>query len=237
MASKIERPARRPRAPDMSGEQQRPSSSPRRPPVTNVMLVGQQLAQAFGAAQALIDRIPRDPDAAIEELRRWYYRQHPAERDRLLWQRFTTAEHLSRRLESAIRVAREALEMERLALVESQAERERLAARPLPATVAEEAYGTRDDVVHRYQALGIEWQERSADDCARADRRAAGVRYDRSECRPALPRDRCGGLPDRRPDTVHAGKLWELGRGASRQSCAVSPTASPNPKITQAAKR
>jgi hypothetical protein len=127
-----------------------------------VTLLGQQLAQAFGAAQALIDRIPRDPDAAIEELRRWYYRQHPAERDRLLWQRFTTVEQLSGRLESAIQVAREALEMERLALVGSQAERERLAARPLPATVAEEAHGARDDVVHRYQALGIEWQQRSA---------------------------------------------------------------------------
>src|SRR5712671_3472778 len=129
----------------MSGAQQRPSSSPRRPPVTNVIVVGQQLAQAFGAAQALINRIPRDPDAAIRDLRRWYDRQHPGERDRLLWQRFLETRSTHARLEHAIRVAREALDVERSALVEAQAERVTLAARSLPATIEEEASGIRAD--------------------------------------------------------------------------------------------
>jgi hypothetical protein len=91
MARKIERPTPGPPSPVSSVEQQTPSSSPRRPSVTNVTLLGQQLAQAFGMAQALIDRIPKDRDVTIEELRRWYYRQHPVEPDRVLWQRFTEA--------------------------------------------------------------------------------------------------------------------------------------------------
>lgn len=162
MASKIEQPARRPRSPDVSGEQPRPSSSPRRPAVTNVIVVGQQLAQAFGAAQALINRIPRDPDAAIRDLRRWYARQYPAERDRLLWQRFLDAKSTHAQLEQAIHGVREALDVERSVLVQAQAEREILAARPLPATIEEEAAGTRPEAVRRYQALGVECQQREA---------------------------------------------------------------------------
>jgi hypothetical protein len=162
VASKIERPARRPLPLDMSGELQGPSSSPRRPPVTNVIVVGQQLAQAFGTAQALINRIPRDPDAAIRDLRRWYDRQHPAERDRLLWQRFLETRSTHARLEHAIRVAREALDAERSSLVQAQAERETLATRPLPATIEEEAAGTRPECVRRYQALGVECKQREA---------------------------------------------------------------------------
>jgi len=126
------------------------------------MLVGQQLAQAFGAAQALINRIPRDPDAAIWDLRRWYDRQHPAERDRLLWQRFLETRSTHARLEHAIRVAREALDVERSALVEAQAERVTLAARSLPATIEEEAAGTRPEAVRHYQSLGVECQQREA---------------------------------------------------------------------------
>jgi len=102
-------------------------------------VVGQQLAQAFGAAQALINRIPRDPDAAIRDLRRWYARQYPAERDRLLWQRFLDAKSTHAQLEQAIHGVREALDVERSVLVQAQAEREILAARPLPATIEEEA--------------------------------------------------------------------------------------------------
>src|SRR6185503_326964 len=61
----------------------------RRPaPVTNALLLGQQLAEARGAARALIDRTPTDLAVMVEELRRWYYTLHPDERERLLWQRF-----------------------------------------------------------------------------------------------------------------------------------------------------
>jgi len=162
MARKIERPTPGPASAVSSVEQQTPSSSPRRPPVTNVMMVGQQLAQAFGAAQVLIDRIPRDLDATIEELRRWYYRQHPAERDRLLWQRFTGAEQMYGRLESAVGVAREALEMERLALIQVDVERNALATHPLPATVEDAATEPGVEPVRRYQSLGLERDARQA---------------------------------------------------------------------------
>ena len=162
MARKIERPTPGPASAASSVEQQKPSSSPRRPPVTNVTLLGQQLAQAFGAAQALIDRIPNDRDVTIEELRRWYYRQHPVERDRVLWQRFTEAEHTYARLASATRVAREAIAGERAALKQAEAERKLLAAQRLPATVEEEATDRRPDAVRGYQSLGIEHQARQA---------------------------------------------------------------------------
>jgi hypothetical protein len=162
MARKIERPTPGPPAPVSSVEQQTPSSSPRRPPVTNVTLLGQQLAQAFGAAQALIDRIPKDRDVTIEELRRWYYRQHPVERDRVLWQRFTEAEHTYARLASATGVAREAHDGERAALKQAEAERKLLAAQRLPATVEEEATDRRPDAVRGYQLTGVECQKRQA---------------------------------------------------------------------------
>jgi hypothetical protein len=124
--------------------------------------LGQQLAQAFGAAQALINRIPKDRDVTIEELRRWYYRQHPAERDRVLWQRFTEAEHTYARLASATRAAREALDGERAALTQAEAERKLLAAQRLPATVEEEATDSRPDAVRGYQLTGFECQTRQA---------------------------------------------------------------------------
>jgi hypothetical protein len=162
MTSKIEKPPSGPALLDTSGEQQVPSSTPRRPPVTNVMLIGQQLAHAFGAAKALIARIPKDRDVAIEELRRWYDHQHPAERDHLLWQRFTGAEQTYGRLESAIRVTREALDVEHLALVQAEGERSALGADPLPATVEDEATGARVEALRRYQSLGIERQARQA---------------------------------------------------------------------------
>ena len=162
MASKIETPTPGPPSAVSSIEKQTPSSSPRRPPVTNVTLLGQQLAQAFGAAQALIDRIPKDRDVTIEELRRWYYRQHPVERDRVLWQRFTEAEHTYARLASATRVAREALDGERAALKQAEAERKLLAAQRLPATVEEEAADRRPDAVRGYQLTGFECQKRQA---------------------------------------------------------------------------
>jgi hypothetical protein len=126
------------------------------------MLLGQQLAQALGPARVLIDRIPHDPDAAIEELRRWYYHQHPAERDRLLWQRFTEAEQIYGRLEDAIRAAREALEVERVALVQAEGERSAFAAHPLPHTVGAEATNARSETLRRYQSLGIERDARRA---------------------------------------------------------------------------
>ena len=162
MARKLERPTPGPASAVSSVDQQNPSSSPRRPPVTNVTLLGQQLAQAFGAAQALIDRIPKDRDVTIEELRRWYYRQHPVERDRVLWQRFTGAEHTYARLASATRVAREALDGERAALKQAEAERKLLAAQRLPATVEEEATDSRPDAVRGYQLAGVECQTRQA---------------------------------------------------------------------------
>jgi hypothetical protein len=162
MASKIEKPASGPLFPDASAEQQRPPSGSSRPPVTDVMLVGQQLAHAFGAAKTLIARIPRDRDATIEELRRWYYHQHPADRDRLLWQRFTGAAQIYGRLEDAIAVAREALEEERLALVQVEVERNALGADPLPATVEEAATDPRVNALERYQSLKIERQARQA---------------------------------------------------------------------------
>jgi hypothetical protein len=124
--------------------------------------LGQQLAHAFGAARALIDRIPKDRDVTIEELRRWYYRQHPAERDRVLWQRFTEAEQTYARLASATRVAREALAGERAALTQAEAERTLLAAQRLPATVEEEATDRRPDAVRGYQLTGFECQKRQA---------------------------------------------------------------------------
>jgi len=127
-----------------------------------VTLLGQQLAHAFGAAQALIDRTPKDRDVTIEELRRWYYRQHPVERDRVLWQRFTGAEQIYGRLESAILAAREALDVERLALVQADEEGHALAAHPLPRTVAEAVTEPRGEAVRRYQAVGIERQARQA---------------------------------------------------------------------------
>jgi hypothetical protein len=106
--------------------------------------------------------MPRDPDAAIRDLRRWYDRQHPAERDRLLWQRFLETRSTHARLEHAIRVAREALDVERSALIQAQAERETLATRPLPATIEEEAAGTGPEALRHYQSLGVECQQRAA---------------------------------------------------------------------------
>jgi phosphoglycolate phosphatase-like HAD superfamily hydrolase len=133
----------------------------RRPaPVTNALLLGQQLAEARGAARALIDRTPTDLAVMVEELRRWYYTLHPDERERLLWQRFTEAKQRHARLQHAIEVVREALEVERPALVRAHAERDTLAIRPLPATIEEEASGIRTDAVRRYQSVGIECQQR-----------------------------------------------------------------------------
>jgi len=140
-----------------------PPMPPMRPaPVTNALLLGQQLAEALGAARALINRTPTDLAVMVEKLRRWYYAQHPDERERLLWERSTEAKQTHARLQHTIEVVREALEVERPALVQSQAEREALATRPLPATIEEEASGIRADTVRRYQSVGIECQQRAA---------------------------------------------------------------------------
>jgi len=73
----------------------------------------------------------------------------------------TTGEsHL--RLDHAIQLARDALDLERPLLVQAQAEHEALATRPLPATIEEEASGIRADAVRRYQSVGIECQQRAA---------------------------------------------------------------------------
>ncbi len=135
----------------------------RRPaPVTNALLLGQQLADALGMARALINRTPTDSAVVIEQLRRWYYGHDPAQRDRLLWRRFDEAKQTHARLEQAIHIARETLEVERPALVQAQAEHEALATRRLPATIQEEASGIRADAVRRYQSVGIECQQRAA---------------------------------------------------------------------------
>ena len=120
------------------------------------MLVGQQLAQALGPARALVNRIPEDPKTAVEELRGWYARQHPAERDRLLWQCFLEAEQTYGHLQGAIDIAREALDDEQRAVAQVEAERNALAAQPLPTTVEDVAAEARIEPVRRYQALGLE---------------------------------------------------------------------------------
>jgi hypothetical protein len=140
-----------------------PISLVRRPaPVTNALLLGQQLADALLAARALINRTPTDLTIMVDGLRRWYYGHDPAERDRLLWRRFEEARQTHTLLELAIQVAREALDVERPALGQAQAEHEALAIRPLPATIEEEASGIRADAVRRYQSVGIECQQRAA---------------------------------------------------------------------------
>jgi chromosome segregation ATPase len=89
-------------------------------------------------------------------------RPDPAQRDRLLWRHFEEAKQTHARLEHAIQLAREALDVERPALVQAQAEHEALATRPLPTTIEEEASGIRADAVRRYQSVGIECQQRAA---------------------------------------------------------------------------
>jgi hypothetical protein len=130
--------------------------------VTNALLLGQQLADALGAARALINRTPTDSAVVIEQLRRWYYGHDPAQGDRLLWRRFEEAKQTHARLEQAIHIARETLDVERPALVQAQAEHEALATRRLPATIQEEVSGIRADAVRRYQSVGIECQQRAA---------------------------------------------------------------------------
>jgi hypothetical protein len=162
MASKIEHPASGlPRA-DSFVEQQLTSSGSPRPPVTNVMVVGLQLAQALGPAQALVNRIPEDPKAAVEELRGWYARQHPAERDRLLWQCFREAEQTYEHLERASQVARGALNVEQGALIQVDSKGKALAAHPLPTTVGGAATEARLEAMRRYQSLGRERHARQA---------------------------------------------------------------------------
>jgi hypothetical protein len=139
-----------------------PTGAPRRATITNVITLSQQLAEASGVARKLVDRTPNDLQILIGELRRWYYSQPLDERDRRLWRRFLEAEAIYARLQHAIESARQASEVERPALAQAQAEREALAASPLPATVEEEASWTRPEAVRRYQALGIECQQRAA---------------------------------------------------------------------------
>ena len=160
MKTKVMTPAER-SAPNVIGNETH-AGTPRRATVSNVIGLAQQLAEASGAARKLVDRTPNDLQILIGELRRWYYSQPPDERDRLLWRRFLEAEAIHARLEHAIERAREAIEVERSALVQAQAERETLATRPLPATVEEEANGTRSEAIRRYQSLGIECQQRAA---------------------------------------------------------------------------
>jgi len=135
----------------------------RRPgPVTNAIALGQQLADALLAARTFINRTPTDPTVMVDQLRRWYYGHDPADRDRLLWRRFEEARQTHTQLEQAIHVTREALDVERPALGQAQAEHEALAARPLPATVQEEATNARPEAVRRYLSVGVECQQRAA---------------------------------------------------------------------------
>src|SRR6266850_2276219 len=135
----------------------------RRPaPVTNAVALGRQLADALLEARALINRTPTDLAVMVDGLRRWYYSHDPTQRDRLLWRRFEEAKQTHARLEQAIHIAREALDIERPALGQAQAEHEALATRRLPATIEEEASGIRGDAVRRYLSVGIECQQRAA---------------------------------------------------------------------------
>lgn len=135
----------------------------RRPaPVTNALLLGQHLADALGAARALINRIPSESAVMVDQLRRWYYGHDPAHRDRLLGRHFEEARETHVRLEQAIQRAREALDLERPLLVQAQAEREALATRRLPATVEEEATNARPEAVLHYQSLSTECQQRAS---------------------------------------------------------------------------
>jgi hypothetical protein len=161
MKTKVVTPAER-SAPNVLANEATPPDPPRRATVSNVIGLAQQLAEASGVARKLVDRTPNDLQILIGELRRWYYSQPPDERDRLLWRRFLEADAIHARLEHAIQVAREALDIERPALIQAQAERETLATSPLPVTVEEEVSGTRPEAVRRYQALGIECQQRAA---------------------------------------------------------------------------
>ena len=162
MVRKIEYPASVLPRTDSLVEPQLASSSSSPPPITNVMIVGQQLAQALGPAQALVNRIPEDPKAAVEELRGWYARQHRAERDRLLWQCFLEAERTYGCLQGAIDIAREALEVERVTLVQAEGERKALAVYPIPVTVEEAAAHARVAAMRRYESLRLECQARLA---------------------------------------------------------------------------
>jgi len=139
-----------------------PMSFVHRPIPVNALFLGQQLADALLAARALINRTPTDLAVMVDGLRRWYYGHDPAQRDRLLWRHVEEAKQTHVRLEHAIQLAREALDVERPALVQAQAEHEALATRPLPATIEEEASGIRADAVRRYQSVGIECQQRAA---------------------------------------------------------------------------
>lgn len=145
-----------------SADQQAPLPSPSRPPVTNVILLGARLADAFGPAQVLLNRTPSSPADLVENLRQWYYRQHPADRTRLLWQRFIDAEQMCDGLESAVQATREAIDVERDTLAQAEAERAALVDQPLPVTVGQEAARPRADVILRYEALQLECQQRQA---------------------------------------------------------------------------
>jgi hypothetical protein len=131
-----------------------------RPAATNLVILGQQLGAALGAARALIDRTPRESAELVEDLRRWYYGQHPEERGRLLWLRFLEAKAIHAGLERAIEIAREALDTERQALVETLTERDALASCSTPKTIEEELFQTSPEVLGRYQALRDECQQR-----------------------------------------------------------------------------
>jgi len=152
-----------PEAGSVSVPSEPPFPPVRRPtPVTNALLMGQQLADAFGMARALINRTPTDSAVVIAQLRRWYYALDPAQRDRLLWRRFEEAKQTHARLEQAIHTVRDTLDVERPALGQAQAEHGALATRRLPATIEEEASGIRGGAVRRYQSVGIECQQRAA---------------------------------------------------------------------------
>src|SRR5690348_12274555 len=80
----------------------------RRASVTDALLLGQQLGEAVGAARMLIDNAAGETSLMIDLLRRWYHTQHPEDRDRRLWLRFTDAAQVHTRLEQAIHTAQKA---------------------------------------------------------------------------------------------------------------------------------
>ncbi len=152
--------------PEAGGGVSVPSEPPiplvRRPAPVNAIALGQQLAEALLVARALINRTATESAVMVEQRRRWYYGHDPAQRDRLLWRHFEEAKETHVRLEHAIQLAREALDLERPLLVQACAERETLAVHTLPLTVEEEATGIRHEAVHRYHSISDECQQRAA---------------------------------------------------------------------------
>lgn len=138
------------------------SQQTRRATVTDALLLGQHLGEAVGAARTLIDKTAAAGSSLVAALRREYYGRHSDEGHHLLWLRFVYAQQIHARLEQAIQATHMALNAERSALVEAEAERSALATIPLPGTVEQEALEGRAAGVRLYKELCLECQQRTA---------------------------------------------------------------------------